>query len=379
MEKDSKYVPFHVSKEQMLVDKLEASVKQLPEFCGPFFKELSRFENKATSTLLAYSNDLRIFFIWAKEYLPEYYDTELRDLPVDLLGKLKVSDIKSYMLDYVPCYSSTVKVSETSDGEEIFKEFKRSNSKTTAARKLSTLKKFYHFYNNLSSDEKYHIDNDPVSSIKQSKDIKQEIKYLNDKDTSAVFSCIESGDGLAGKSKKWNEKTRLRDKAIIALFLGTGIRVSELAGINIQDIDFDNNSIQVFRKEHRNDTVYMSDEVSSALLSYINDSRVQIFKPDKENENALFLSFKHNRMSISAIERCVKKYTQIATGENGYSCHKLRDTFGTRIYAETGGNAKKVQTAMNHKSASTSLDYYVAAIEGKEKEDTFKKTHIEGL
>ncbi|MDO4957595.1 MAG: tyrosine-type recombinase/integrase [Bacteroidales bacterium] len=378
MDNQTKYVPFHISKEQMLLEKLNESIKQLPEFCNPFFKELSRFENKATSTLLAYAMDLRIFFIWAKDYLPEYSNTELTDLPVDILSRLKVSDIKSFMLDYVPCYSTEIKVSETPDGEEIYKEIKRSNSKTTAARKLSTLKKFYHFYNNLSSDEKYHIDNDPVSSIKQVKDVKQEVKYLNDKDTTAVFACIESGEGLAGKSKKWNEKTRSRDKAIIALFLGTGIRVSELAGINIQDIDFDDNSIHVFRKEHRNDTVYMSDEVASALLSYINE-RVQIFRPDKENENALFLSFKHNRMSISAIERCVKKYTQVATGENGYSCHKLRDTFGTRIYAETGGNAKKVQTAMNHKSASTSLDYYVAAIEGKEKEDTFKKTHIEGL
>ena len=112
----------------------------------------------------------------------------------------------------------------------------------------------------------------------------------------------------------------------------------------------------------------MSDEVAAALLSYMQNSRVQVYKPDKDNENALFISYKHSRMSVSAIERCVKKYTQVATGENGYSCHKLRDTFGTRVYAETGGNAKKVQTAMNHKSASTSLDYYVAAIEGKEKE-----------
>jgi len=376
---DKQYIPYHEIKEQQLIEKLDQAVKQLPEFCGPFFKELSRFENKATSTLLAYANDLRIFFVWAREYVPGYDVYELNQLPVGILTELKVPDIKSFMLDYVPCYSSIVKVSETKDGDDVLKEYKRSNSKTTAARKLSTLKKLYHYYNNLSPDEEYAISNDPVSSIKQMKESKQEIRYLDDKATSAMFSCIESGDGLAGKSRKWNEKTRSRDKAIIALFLGTGLRVSELAGINVQDVNFDSNSIHVFRKEHRSDTVYMSDEVAAALLSYMQDSRVQVYKPDKDNENALFISYKHSRMSVSAIERCVKKYTQVATGENGYSCHKLRDTFGTRVYAETGGNAKKVQTAMNHKSASTSLDYYVAAIEGKEKEDTFKNTHIEGL
>ena len=126
------------------------------------------------------------------------------------------------------------------------------------------------------------------------------------------------------------------------------MRVSEIAGINIQDINFEKSSIQIYRKDQR-------------------------------NENALFLSYKHCRMSVSAIESCVKKYTQVVTGTDDYSCHKLRDTFGTRIYAETGGNAKKVQVALNHKSASTTLDYYIAAIDGIEKEATFTETEINGL
>lgn len=259
------------------------------------------------------------------------------------------------------------------------KEIIRKNSKTTSARKLATLKKFYHYFNNLDPSEKYYITNDPVSSVRQTKDTKEPVKYLTDEKTEALFNCISTGDGLIGKSAKWTEKTRERDRAIIALFLGTGMRVSELAGINIQDINFEKSSIRIFRKERREDTVFMSEKVRDTLLSYVVRSRDETFQPDEESENALFISYKHKRMSVSAIERCVSKYTRAVTGSDEYTCHKLCDTFGTRVYAETGGNAKKVQVAMNHKSASTTLDYYIAAMDGKEKENTFKDTSIAGL
>ena len=157
------------------------------------------------------------------------------------------------------------------------------------------------------------------------------------------------------------------------------MRVSELAGINLQDIDFKKNSISIYRKERRKDTVYLSDEVAATLLSYVNGSRIDTFQPDPDSQNALFIPYKHKRMSVSAIERCVTKYTRVVTGTDKYTCHKLRDTFGTRVYAETRGNAKKVQTALNHKSASTTLDYYIAAMDEKEKENTFKDTVVKGL
>ncbi len=372
-----KYVPYSEKKLALQEERLSIQLSLLPKFASGFFKELSRLENKAPSTLIAYANDLKIFFTWVQGYLHEYSEINLPELPIDVLKVLHVSDIKSFMLDYVPEYSSEVTVTDQ-NGNESVQEHIRKNTRTSSARKLATLKKFFHYFNNLSPDEEFYITNDPVSSVKQTKDIKKPIKYLDDEKTAVVFNAIETGEGLAGKSKKWNIQTKERDKAIIALFLGTGLRVSELVGINLQDINLDKNSITVFRKERRQDTVYMSSDVSNVLLSYL-EVRISKFKPSKDEENALFLSLKHNRISVSAVERTVNKYTQIATGSRGYSCHKLRDTFGTRVYAETGGNAKKVQTAMNHKSASTSLDYYVAAMEGKEKEDTFKNTHIAGI
>ena len=372
------YKPYYETKHDDQEEKLKKIMDELPKFTTGFFRELSRFENKATSTLIAYATDLRVFFTWAKGFLPEYAETPVRDFPIDILSKLHVSDIKSYLLDYVPEYSTEITLFSP-DGEEKTKEVTRKNTRTTSARKLSTLKKFYHYYNNLDPSEEYCITNDPVSSVKQARDNKKPVKYLDEDKTKALFECIDSGEGLNGKAQKWNELTRERDKAIIALFLGTGMRVSELAGINIQDINFEKSSIQIYRKEQRLDTIYMSPKVKDALLSYINGSRLGTYKPDKDNENALFLSYKHCRMSVSAIERCVKKYTQVVTGTDDYSCHKLRDTFGTRIYAETGGNAKKVQVALNHKSASTTLDYYIAAIDGIEKEATFTETEISGL
>lgn len=374
-----KYTPYYEIKQAAQEEKMDELIAQLPAFSYGFFTELSRLENKATSTLIAYATDLRIFFAWARDYVPGYSDTAIKDLPLDILNALHVKDIKAYMLDYVPKYVSEVIVATPGHPEGESKDIIRKNSKTTSARKLATLKKFYHYFNNLDPSEPCYITNDPVSSVRQTKDTKQPVKYLNDEKTEALFDSINTGEGLYGKSVKWADKTRERDRAIIALFLGTGMRVSELAGINLQDIDFKKNSISIYRKERRKDTVYLSDEVASALLSYVNGSRIDTFQPDPDSENALFISYKHKRMSVSAIERCVTKYTRVVTGTDKYTCHKLRDTFGTRVYAETKGNAKKVQTALNHKSASTTLDYYIAAMDEKEKENTFKDTVVKGL
>lgn len=376
---DTKYTLYYEQKQASQEQKLEEMIANLPEFSHCFFRELSRLENKATSTLIAYATDLKVFFTWTKDYVAGFSETDIADLPLDILNELHVKDIKEYMLNYVPRYSSEITVIDKEHPEGIEKEIIRKNSKTTSARKLATLKKFYHYFNNLDPSEKYYITNDPVSSVRQTKDTKEPVKYLTDEKTEALFNCISTGDGLIGKSAKWTEKTRERDRAIIALFLGTGMRVSELAGINIQDINFEKSSIRIFRKERREDTVFMSEKVRDTLLSYVVRSRDETFQPDEESENALFISYKHKRMSVSAIERCVSKYTRAVTGSDEYTCHKLRDTFGTRVYAETGGNAKKVQVAMNHKSASTTLDYYIAAMDGKEKENTFKDTSIAGL
>ena len=126
------YKPYYETKHADQEEKLKKIMEELPEFTTGFFRELSRFENKATSTLIAYATDLRVFFTWAKGFLPEYAETPVPELPVDILSKLHVSDIKSYLLDYVPECSTEITLSSP-DGEEKTKEVIRKNTRRSVA------------------------------------------------------------------------------------------------------------------------------------------------------------------------------------------------------------------------------------------------------
>ena len=103
------------------------------------------------------------------------------------------------------------------------------------------------------------------------------------------------------------EKTKERDLAIITLLLGTGIRVSELVGLDMNDVDFKNNGLHLIRKGRKEMTVYFGDEVSDALLQYIEGSRSKII-PREGHENALFYSMQRKRIGVQAVQNLVKKF-----------------------------------------------------------------------
>ena len=146
---------------------------------------------------------------------------------------------------------------------------------------------------------------------------------------------------------------------MLSLFLGTGIRISECVGINVTDVDFDNNSFKVTRKGGNQVILYFSDEVKSTLLDWLKDRNILM---EGLNETALFVSLQKKRISTRAVENLVKKYSQIASPLKKISPHKLRSTYGTNLYRETG-DIYVVAEVLGHKDVNTTKRHYAAMSE----------------
>ena len=178
------------------------------------------------------------------------------------------------------------------------------------------------------------------------------------------LDCIENCDKSMEKSsqaQRYQEKTKQRDLAIASLFLGTGMRISELVGIDMGHLDFDEQTVSIYRKGGKEANLYFNDETKEALLCYINDSRMRLVKKSsEEHENALFLSMQGKRMTVRAIELMVKKYREISAIKKHVTPHKLRSTYGTQLNQVTG-DLLLVSNVLGHSSPSTAQKHYTAS------------------
>ena len=179
-----------------------------------------------------------------------------------------------------------------------------------------------------------------------------------------LLDFVESaGEHLTGQALAYYQKTKNRDLAILTLLLGTGIRVSECVGLNLTDVDFKNNGITVTRKGGSQMVVYFGDEVADALENYIEGDRKAI-TPLSGHEEALFLSTQRKRMGVQAIENMVKKYARQVTPNKKITPHKLRSTYGTSLYKETG-DIYLVADVLGHKDVNTTKKHYAAIDEDR--------------
>ena len=145
----------------------------------------------------------------------------------------------------------------------------------------------------------------------------------------------------------------------LTLFLGTGIRISELVGIDINDIDMDVNGFKITRKGGNQTILYFSDEVKAALEEYL-DERAK--NPLLDNEPALFVSLQNKRITVRAVQNLVKKYAHITTPLKHITPHKLRSTYGTTLYKETN-DIYVVAEVLGHKDINTTRKHYAAISE----------------
>lgn len=294
--------------------KLREVLKTLPDFARDYFRAIE--PTTTARTRLSYAYDIRVFFQFLSEENPALKDRDIRSLTVDVLDSIKAVDVEEYM-EYLKVYKNPEQ-HLTTNGERGIK------------RKLSSLRSFYtYFY------KREMITTNPLVLIDMPKIHDKNIVRLDTGEVAAMLDYIEHcGDTLTGQQKVYYEKTKERDLALVTLLLGTGIRVSECVGLDVEDLDFRNNGIKVTRKGGNEMVVYFGEEVEKALKRYL-EVREGI-TPVAGHEHALFYSTQRKRIGVQAVENLVKKYAKQITTSKKITPHKLRSTYGTALYQETG-------------------------------------------
>ncbi len=340
MGKDSE---FYKDKNKKQLIKYRDLLSQLPPLAQDYL--YSKEHTAQTSTLISYAYDLLTFFRFLKKQNPVIAKTEIIKIDYELLNKVTFRDIEEYMR-YLTL---------SLDNEA------HANGPKAVARKMSPLRgmfKYHYVRKNISDDPTVLVE---LPKLKKDKNIIR----MNNYEVQAILAAIESGNCfLTEHQKKYNQKTRQRDLAILTLMLNTGIRVSECNGLDINDIDLNVNSLTIVRKGGGQDILYFNSEIHDVLQDYINGERTYI-NPVEGHEKALFYSMQGKRISVDSIENLVKKYAKLVVPNKKITPHKLRSTYGTALYRETG-DIRLVADVLGHENINTTIDYY-AAIEDEHK------------
>lgn len=331
-----------------LNNKLKELMRLLPDFCSDFFRGIS--DTTQIKTRIAYAFDLRIFFDYLfhnnRNFSARTSGTDFTVDDLDLIGAVDIEKFSEYLSSYsLPYYKNKEKI------------INYTNSATGKMRKLSTLRSFYKYY-----FKKEFIKTNPAVLVDLPKLKEHAIIRLETNESADLLDEIEYGEKLTRKEKQFHNKNKKRDLAIISLLLGTGIRISECVGLNISDFDFENNSFRITRKGGDQSILFMPGEVSEAILDYLNHTRRNLIAADESSDDALFLSLRKTRLTVSSIEKMLKKYSKIVVPLKNISPHKLRSTFGTNLYKETG-DIYLVADVLGHKDVNTTRKHYAAAEE----------------
>ena len=316
--------------------RLREVLKTLPDFCRDYFRSID--PTTSAKTRISYAYDIRIFFEFLLSENPAFKGMELTDFTVDVLDQVKAVDLEEYE-EYLKVYRN---------GDKL-----ETNGERGLKRKISALRSFYAYYY-----KREMISTNPTVLIDVPKVHQKSIIRLDTDEVAMLLDYIEhAGDSLSGQKKVFYEKTKERDLALITLLLGTGIRVSECVGLDVEDIDFKNYGITVTRKGGNQMTVYFGQEVADALQRYL-EVRKGI-TPLAGHEHALFYSTQKKRIGVQAVENLVKKYAREITTTKKITPHKRRSTYGTALYQETG-DIYLVADVLGHKDVNTTKKHYAA-------------------
>ena len=312
--------------------KLREFAQNLPEFVLDYF--ISIEQTSSALSRVNYASDLNLFFYFLST---EIFNKDQTQISLTDLNSITAKDIELF-LSYLTYFKKNNVVYE--------------NGEKGKARKLSSIRSLfkYLYRNNL-------IYRDESSKVKTPKIHTKPIVYLEANEVATLLNQAESPTEFTKRQIAFNKKTSIRDLALLSLFLGTGIRVSECVGLNVKDIDLDNNAFIITRKGGNQTILYFSDEVKEPLINWLN-TRAQWLK-DNNNETALFLSLQLKRISVRAVEKLVKKYSECASPLKKITPHKLRSTFGTTLYSETG-DIYVVAEVLGHKDINTTKKHYAA-------------------
>ncbi len=329
---------FYIERNNKNLQKIEKLLTDfLPDFCYDYFMAID--SRTSTLTRLNYAHDLKIFFYYLQER--KYRGKKIiKDFSLNDLENVTSTDIE-FFLGYLSRYYY--------DGKEHF------CNERAKARKLSSVRAMFKFFFNkgmLSADNSVKVTTPKLHE--------KPIIRLDSGEVFNILDTAESGVGLSAHQKLYHEKTKIRDTAILMLFLGTGIRISELVGLNNEDLNFKDNSFIVTRKGGSKAILYFDEDVSSALQRYL-DYKENSYE-DLIDPTALFISNNRRRITVRAVENLVKKYAKIVSPLKKITPHKLRSTYGTQLYKATG-DIYIVADVLGHKDVNTTRKHYAAISE----------------
>lgn len=331
-----KKITYHEQTDVENTLRLRDVLKTLPPFCRDFFRAIE--PRTTTKTRISYAYDIRIFFQFLLEQNPAFKDWSMDSFTVDILDQITALDLEEY--------EEYLKVYQAGDKTE-------TNGERGLKRKMSSLRSFYAYY-----FKREMIHTNPTVLVDVPKIHQKSIIRLEADEVAMLLDYIEhGGDDLTGQKKIYYEKTKDRDLALVTLLLGTGVRVSECVGLDVEDVDFKNNGIKVTRKGGNEMVVYFGPEVEKALKKYL-EIRENIV-PVEGHEHALFYSTQRKRIGVQAVENLVKKYSRQVTTTKKITPHKLRSTYGTALYQETG-DIYLVADVLGHKDVNTTKKHYAA-------------------
>ena len=318
----------------------------LPEYCFDFFTGIEL--NTSSLTRVNYAMDLAIFYDYISKYI---FKKDKSKVTLEDLDTLEAKHIESF-LSYLSFY-------ELND-----KTFK--NTENGKARKLASVRSFFKYLFNHDL-----ISKNVVSKVPTPKLHTKEIVRLEVDEVEKMLDAVNDPTTFTERQKNYNKNTKVRDNAMVTLFLGTGIRVSELVGLNVEDFDFSQNAFKVTRKGGNQTILYYPNEVKYAVEEWLS---IRKTLPIKEDEHALFLSLQNRRICTRSVENVVKKFAKESTPLKKISPHKLRSTFGTNLYRETN-DIYIVADVLGHKDVNTTKKHYAAIGEDMRK-NVAKKVKI---
>lgn len=324
--------------------KLREVLATMPSFSKDYFRAIE--PNTSAKTRISYVYDIRVFFYYLICSNPLFKDKAIKDIRLDDLERLQAIDIEEY-LEYLKLYTDPEGKTHT-------------NNEQGLHRKLAALRSFFAYYY-----KRELISNNPTVIVDMPKLHKKEIIRLDYDEVAELLDYVEHGsEKLSGMKKVYFEKNKERNLALFTLLLGTGVRVSECVGLDIEDVDFKNNRIKIIRKGGKEDFVYFGDEVAEALIKYI-EIRKKI--PAKEgHEHALFLSVQKRRICVQSVENLVSDCAKHVTTIKHITPHKLRSTYGTSLYQETS-DIYLVAEVLGHNDVNTTRKHYAALGEDRKR------------
>jgi site-specific recombinase XerD len=343
MGKDSE---FYKDKKRKQTLRLRELLLGLPQCARDYIQ--SKEVTAQPSTLVQYSYDLLIFFQFLKDNNPLVRNTPIKDIRVDILDRIDPKDIVEYQR-YLELNVDKLHYHES--------------GKRAIARRMAPLRGMYKYLVRNKDIKNNPTELVDLPRIKKDKNIVR----MNATEVRDILTTISTESAsMTKRQKQFAEKTRYRDLAILTLMLNTGIRVSECNGLDLSDVDLKANTLVIVRKGGGQDVLYFGDAVHDALQDYLDTER-KLITPREGHEKAFFLSLQGRRISVDAIENLVKKYARIAVPNKHITPHKLRSTYGTALYRETG-DIRLVADVLGHENINTTIDYY-AAIEDEHKRE----------